>query len=123
MVSYRTVPIDGVTQLTVDGTLDLSASRQLLFQIAHDAELEGQGLLLDLRGAQGALSYRDVHEMIGVLTENADAFTHCMGILEDYTERFEKAQFFQAYANERGFSVRAFVDEDAAIAWLEACEG
>ncbi len=123
MVSYRTIPLNGITELKVDGTLNLAASRALLLRVAQDAELEGQGLLLDLRGAEGALSYRDVHEMIGVLTENAEAFAHCVAILEDYTERFEKAQFFQAYATERGFAVRAFVKEAAAIAWLEACEG
>ena len=94
----------------------------MLLKIAHDAECESQGLLIDLRDTEGALSYRDVHQMVGVLTENAESFTHCMAILEDYSERFEKAQFFQVYANERGFAIRAFIDENAAIAWLEACE-
>ena len=122
MASYRIAHLDGIAQLTVDGTLDLAASRALLLRIARDAELEGKGLLVDLRGAEGALSYRDVYEMVGVLKENAEAFTHCVALLEDYTERFEKAQFFQAYATERGFAVRAFVDEDAAVGWLEACE-
>ena len=90
--------------------------------MAHDAELEGQGLLIDLRDAEGALSYRDVYQMVQVLIENAESFTRRVALLEDYTERFEKAQFFQAYANERGFAVRAFISEPAAVAWLEAGE-
>ena len=122
MVSYHTVRLDGITQLKVDGTLDLDASRALLLQVASDVQFRGQGLLIDLRDAEGALSYRDVHEMIGVLIENEASFTHCVALLEDYNERFEKAQFFQAYATERGFAVRAFIKEDAAVAWLEACE-
>lgn len=120
MISYRTIPIDGITQLTVAGTLDLAASRALLLEIAQDAQLSSKGLLIDLHDAQGALSYRDVHEMIGVLVDHADAFTHRLALLEDYNERFEKAQFFQAYATELGFPIRAFVDEAAAVAWLEA---
>ena len=122
MVSYQIVPINGITQLTVDGTLDLAASQKLLLDIARNAELCSHGLLIDLRDAEGALSYRDVHKMIEVLVENADVFTRRLALLEDYNERFEKAQFFQAYATERGFAVRAFVDESAAIAWLEAGE-
>lgn len=120
MITYQTVPINGITQLTVDGTLDLAASQALLLDIVQDAQLSEQGLLIDLRQAQGALSYRDVYEMIGVLVDHSDAFTHRLAVLEDYNERFEKAQFFQAYANERGFDVRAFVDEAEAVAWLEA---
>ena len=119
MVSYEKVPLDGVVRIAVDGTLDLPASQALLLQVARDAELRGCGLLIDLRDATGDLSYRDVYEMVGVLIKHAEAFTHRVAILEDYNERFEKAQFFQAYASECGFSIRAFVDEESAVAWLE----
>ena len=123
MASYRAVPIDGTIRLDVHGTLDLGASRALLLEIARDAHLKGHGLLVDLRQAHGALSYRDVHDLVGVLTEHPDAFRQRVALLEDYGERFEKAQFFQAYAQERGFEARAFVDEARAVAWLEEGEG
>ena len=123
MASYRTVPLNGTVRLDVHGTLDLGASRELLLDIARDAHLNGRGLLIDLRDALGALSYRDVHNLVGVLVEHPDTFRQRVALLEDHTERFEKAQFFEAYATERGFQVRAFVDEAQAIAWLEQNEG
>ncbi len=119
MASYRVVPIDGVLRLSLTGTIDLDASRSLLLDITRDAQLQGSGLLIDFRVTQGDVSYRDVHELIAVLTEHPQSFTHRIALLEEYTDRFEKAQFFQAYATERGFKIRAFVDEGSAIAWLE----
>ena len=118
MASYRVIPIDGVVQVEVSGTLDLAASRALLLEIARDAELQGHGLLIDLRVATGQLSYLDIHELVSVLVDHPDQFSQRLALLDRYTERFEKEQFFQAYATERGFRIRAFVDEDAA-AWLE----
>lgn len=122
MATYRVVPIDGVLRLTLSGTVDLDASRALLLDIARDAQLQDHGLLIDFRVAEGDMSYRDVHDLIGVLVEHPDSFDRRIALLEDYNERFEKAQFFQAYATERGFKVRAFVNEMAAVAWLEEGE-
>lgn len=118
MASYQAVRLDGVIKLSVDGSLDLGASRGLLRDVAHDAGLRDHCLLVDLRHTSGDLSYRDVHDLVG-LVEHPEAFEYRVALLERYTERFEKAQFFQAYAAERGFEVRAFLDEPAAVAWLE----
>ncbi len=117
--SYTIYPIDGIRQMTVRGDLDLEGRKALMLDVVHNAELNRHGLLVDLRATEGDVSYRDVHELIHVLVENPDAFTHRVGLLENYTDRFEKAQFFEAYAVERGFQVRAFVEEDRAVAWLE----
>ena len=122
MATYRVVPINGVLRLALSGTIDLAASRALLLDIARDAELQGRGLLIDFRISEGDMTYRDVHELIGVLTEHSDSFTQRIALLEHYSDRFEKAQFFQAYATERGFKIRAFVNEMAAVAWLEEGE-
>lgn len=120
--SYTVFPIDGVRQMIVKGNLNLEDRRSLMLDIVGDAQLNEHGLLVDLRATSGDLSYRDVHELIHVLTDHPEAFSHRIALLENYTTRFEKAQFFQAYATERGFQVRAFVDEDAAVAWLEEGE-
>lgn len=89
---------------------------------SRNAELQSHGLLIDFRVSEGSISYRDVHELISVLTEHSTSFTHRIALLEEYNDRFEKAQFFQAYAAERGFQIRAFVNETAAVAWLEEGE-
>ena len=122
MASYQVVPIDGVIRLRLSGTIDLAASRSLLLDVARDAQLRSHGLLIDFRVSKGDMSYRDVHDLIAVLVEHAESFTRRIALLEDYTDRFEKAQFFQAYATERGFKIRAFVDEVAAVSWLEEGE-
>ena len=117
--TYTAFPINDVWQMTVCGTLDLDGRRALMLDVVHDAELNGHNLLVDMRDVAGDISYRDVHELIHVLVDHPDAFTHRIALLEPYTARFEKAQFFQAYAIERGFEVRAFVDEARAVRWLE----
>ena len=117
--TYTVFPINSIWQMTVRGTLDLDSRRALMLDVVHDAELNGHNLLVDMRDAAGDVSYRDVHELIQVLIDHPDAFTHRIGVLEPYTARFEKAQFFQAYAVERGFAVHAFLDEAEAVQWLE----
>lgn len=120
MASYHTVPINDVTEMTVEGDLDLEASREILLDVVRDAGLAGHHLLVDLRGATSALSFRDVYQLVQVLVEHPAAFSGRLALLDTYDKSLEKAQFFQSSASERGFQVRAFVDEDAAVAWLEA---
>ena len=121
MASYEIVPIDGFTQTTVEGALDLAGSAEMLRQIAADADARHRHLLIDVRDATSTgLSYSDVYRLVGMLTENPIAFSGRIALLDTFREGFEKIQFFEASATEKGFTVRAFLDEDAAVGWLEA---
>lgn len=121
MATYDIVPIDGFTQTTVEGVLDLEGSAAMLRQIATDADARHRHLLIDVRGATATgLSYADVYRLVGLLAEDREAFSCRIALLDTFREGFEKLQFFEASATERGFAVRAFLDEGAAVAWLEA---
>ena len=120
MATYRVVPINAIVEIPVEGALDLASSREVLLGLARDAETAGHHLLIDLREATSELSYAEVYELVQVLSDHPEAFTGRMALLDRYIDRFEKSQFFEASATHLGFHVRAFVDEDLAVAWLEA---
>ena len=123
MATYRVVPINAIVQIPVEGDLDLASSRSLLLGLARDAETAGHHLLIDLRAATSELSYPEVYDLVQVLAEHPAAFTGRIALLDRYSERFEKSQFFEASAAHFGFHVRAFVDEPLAVEWLEEGAG
>jgi hypothetical protein len=119
MASYRTLTIDGFTRLTVEGALDLEASRRILLDAVAEAGAAGQDLLIDLRPARSTLSFPDVYRLVRLLVDRPGTFSGRIAVLDDYDERFEKAQFFEFSASEAGLDARAFLDEGEAVAWLE----
>ena len=119
MTRYRTIPIRDVIVISVDGRLDLEASKELLLDVAKDTELSGRHLLLDIRGTESTHDYREIFQLVQVLLEHPTAFTGRIALLTDYGDRFEKAQFFQAAATDNGFRVRAFFEPEPAVAWLQ----
>ena len=124
MANFDIVPINGFTQTTVEGALDLEGSAAMLRQIATDADSRYKHLLIDLRDATSTgLSYADVYRLVGLLAEDPDAFSGRIALLDTFRDGFEKIQFFEASATEKGYSVRAFLDEAAAIVWLETGAG
>lgn len=120
MASHKIVPIDGICQTTVQGALDFDATAAILLDIARDSCERGRHLLIDLRSAEAkGLSYVDVYHLVQMLSEHPDAFNGRLALLDLFREGFEKVQFFEASAVEEGFEVHAFLDEDAAVRWLE----
>lgn len=120
MSSYDAVPVDGFLQTTVEGALDLAGSAEMLRQVVTEASAQDRHLLLDLRDATSTgLSYADVYRLVGTLAEHAPAFSCRIALLDTFRDGFEKVQFFEASAAEKGFDVRAFIDEGTAVAWLE----
>jgi hypothetical protein len=123
MPSFEIVPINGITQTTVEGTLDFEASATILRGVAAENAEKGKHLLIDLREAEASgLSYTDIYRLVEILGDHPVAFRGRMAILDTFRAGFEKVQFFQASATDLGFEVRAFLDEGAAVVWLEAGE-
>lgn len=123
MSTYEIVPVNGFAQTTVEGELDFESTAALLHGIAEASAAQGRHLLLDLREAEASgLSYTDVYRLVGMLGDHPLVFRNRIALLDMYREGFEKVQFFQASATDHGFEVRAFLDEAAAVGWLEATE-
>ncbi len=120
-MTYETVPLDGIAKTTVEGTLDLEVSTELLLSVARDATIAGRTLLIDLREAQSPyLTFADVYRLVRMLEHHQDAFCGRIALLDRYRDSFEKTQFFEASSGYVGLDVRAFLDEAAAIDWLES---
>lgn len=121
MASYEIIPINGITETTVEGTLNFEGTAAMLRGVAAENADKGKHLLIDLRAAEASgLSYTDVYRLVEMLADHPVAFQGRIALLDTYREGFEKVQFFQASATDRGFEVRAFLDEGAAVGWLEA---
>lgn len=120
-MTYETVPLDGIVTTTIEGTLDLAASTEVLLAIAREASLAGRSLLVDLRDANApGLTFADVYTLVCVLEAHQEAFSGRIALLDRFRESFEKAQFFEASSVHAGLAVHAFLDEDEAVAWLSA---
>ena len=121
MAHYEIHAVDGFAQTTVEGLLDFEETAAMLREIAEEAGIQGRHLLLDLRDAEASgLSYSDVYRLVGMLNEHPHTCHIRIALLDTFREGFEKVQFFQASATDQGFEVRAFLDEAAAVGWLEA---
>ena len=120
MHRFRLVHATDLIELTVTGTLDVERSRDLLLRLAEANAETGLDLLLDLRPADDAgITFRDVYALVEILRDHPDAFRGRLALLDTDRPGFEKVQFFQASATERGFQVRAFLDFEAAVRWLQ----
>ena len=60
-----------------------------------------------------------MYRLVGTLAAHAPTFSCRIALLDTFREGFEKVQFFEASATDKGFAVRAFLDEAVAVAWLE----
>lgn len=120
MVSHTIVPLDGIVEVTIEGTLDLQGGLDILLDITQSASTAGRHILFDLRKMRGALTFRDIYQLVQGLTEHPTSFRGRIALLDKYDEGLEKAQFFEASATEYGFDVRTFIDADSASQWLRS---
>lgn len=120
MHRFRLVHAADLIELTVSGSLDVERSRELLLRLAETNSETGLDLLLDLRPAvDNGITFRDVYSLVELLREHPEAFQGKVAVLDLDRPGFEKVQFFQASATERGFQVRAFLEFEAAVRWLQ----
>ncbi len=119
MHDIRIIHASDFLQTTVEGSLDFEGSRAILLDIAGSAD--GYDLLLDIREMKGEqLSYADVYRLVGILETHPESFRGKVALLDRFDAQFEKTQFFEASATEKGFRVRAFLDFEEAVRWLHA---
>ena len=119
MATYTVVPINAITEVNVEGDLDLESCKRLVRSVAREADAIGKNLLVDMRGVDGHFTFADVYRVVQTLTDHRDVFRGRIALLDHYDSEFEKTQFFEASATVRGINARTFVDEAKAVAWLE----
>lgn len=101
------------------GELDMASTRQLLLKLAA-ASSSGQErpMLVDIRKTSSILKKSDVFELASTLIEYGKTFRRKTAILARDDDSFDRANFFELVARNRGYNVNAFSSFEEAIIWL-----
>lgn len=101
-----------------DGTLDLTASRNLLKDLVTQFDTAGQyPVLVDTRGAEVRLSITNIFELGVALTAEPALAREKVAILVPPEEKVD-AEFFETVSINRGANLKVFTDFETAITWL-----
>ena len=119
----RVIPASDFLQADVDGRLDLTASKQLLLQLAAaTADTPERAVVVDFRDVPEAsgrrMSSTELAELVGALLKTDLGVRNKVAVLRKPTPGFDRAKFFELMAAGRGRSIAAFDDFEAAFLWL-----
>jgi hypothetical protein len=110
-------------EVTTEGIINLTTSRQLLVDIAKaDHPPADYELLVDFRDTQSQLSVTDVYQLAAELCQHGDTFRRKVALLVVPGINFEQAHFFETCSHNRGFSINAFTDYEKAMRWVLSAE-
>jgi hypothetical protein len=102
----------------VDGSLDLSASRQILVALARMTTAPGDyHVLVDTRDAQVSLSPLDLYVLGIAVAEQPSLAQSTTALLVSLGEA-ERANLMALIAQKRGALLRVFTSFEEAITWL-----
>ena len=105
-------------QVTSEGDLDFEASKKLLMKIgAAISPQDDYHILVDTRKAHSVLLPGHLWELARIISTCGETFRIKTAMLCP-DERFERAQFFELCAHNRGYQVHAFTAYEQAIEWL-----
>ena len=116
--------VDGhdLVVLTATGTLDLENSKAAMTRLGQSPEFESRyEVLLDFRAVDCEMSVTDLYELASHMAWPHPALpTHRkVAILVNGSRAFDFAKFLEICAINRGLRMRAFVEPEAAHAWLD----
>jgi len=110
-------------EVTPDGMINITTSRQLLVDIARAEHLPvDYELLIDFRDTQSNLSVTDMYHLAAELCLYGDTFRRKVALLVAPGVNFDRASFFETASRNRGFLVNAFTDYETAMRWLLVTE-
>ncbi len=120
-------PFKHLIVLDADGTMDLAASKAALQLLVTNPGFESsREVLLDLRGVECELSTADIFDVAVFMSHTIAAHHVSPRIAVLVAEHqhgqlaFNKAQFLELCADNRGLNVRAFEDYKEADGWLSS---
>lgn len=118
--SYKLISAKDFIKAHPTGEPDLEQSKKILVELASIAEPPADyEILLDVRESYGHLSLFDMYELVTVLGRHRSSFRNKIAFLSRPDEQFDKAQFLELCARNRGFQVGAFTDFQETIEWLQ----
>jgi hypothetical protein len=106
-------------EVTPEGTIDITTSRQLLVDIAKaERSPVDYDLLIDFRDTRWNLSTSELYQLASELPGHGDTFRRKVAVLIHPGVDFDSATFFETCSHNRGFEVNAFTDFESAIRWF-----
>lgn len=114
------IAADEFLQMTVEGTIALESSEQILRQIAQSCQHHDQHrVLVDATQLpEKSLSVIDLYQLGSSLQAYGFGSEHRIAILCSPGESTQRGKFFELVAVNRGASVRVFQKREEALAWL-----
>ncbi|MCY7421639.1 MAG: hypothetical protein LH478_07850 [Chitinophagaceae bacterium] len=101
------------------GELDMASTKELLRTLAAASSAgEEKPMLVDIRNTSSILKKVDVFELASTLIEYGKTFRRKTAILARDDDSFDRANFFELVAKNRGYNVNAFTSFEEAIIWL-----
>ncbi len=104
---------------TLTGELDINSSKKVLTDIADSSNQNNlRPILIDLRKTTSVLNKVDLFELGTGLMEYGIAYRKKTALLTRDDDSFERANFFELVARNRGYFVKSFTNFEEAIMWL-----
>jgi hypothetical protein len=123
----KVYPLKHLIVMDASGTLDLEASKAALaLLVANPGFNASDEVLLDLRDVECEVSTTDLFEIAELMATSRAGFNttkRTAVLVENHRNGhlpFNKAQFLELCADNRGLNVHAFEDRRAADEWLSA---
>jgi hypothetical protein len=119
----KIITIRDFLEVTPDGIINMSTSRQLLVDIAKAEHFPvDYDLLIDFRDTQWHMSVSDLYQLAAELCQHGDTFRRKVALLVLPGVNFNPASFLETCSHNRGFSINAFTDYEKAIRWVLSAE-
>jgi hypothetical protein len=119
----KIITVRDFLEVTPDGIINISTSRQLLVDIAkaehHPVDYD---LLIDFRDTQWQMSVSNLYQLAAELCQHGDTFRRKVALLVLPGINFNPASFLETCSRNRGFSINAFTDYEKAIRWVLSAE-
>jgi anti-anti-sigma regulatory factor len=105
---------------TARGEFDLTKSKKLLHAIVTKArEHKDHHLLIDIRGTTSPhMGTIDLYNIVIEMEKHKDVLKNKIVVIDDDNETFNKMEFIEMCAKNRGFKINAVTDYEEAIQWL-----
>ena len=118
-VNVRVVPIKEFLRTDVAGHLDLQTSRTLLHGIIGACKTHNvDRVLIDTREATSKASVTDVWTLASELKSVGLSPQNRIAVVNRPKDNFDRAEFLEICASNRGFQLKAFREFEAAFTWL-----
>jgi hypothetical protein len=115
----RLIHINDFLRTHASGTIDLETSKQVLRDIvAACREHPNHNVLIDSRETTNHMSALEVWQVAASLEKSGLDPEIRLAIVNDPKDAFDRADFFETCAANRGFNIRAFRDFEKALYWL-----